>query len=42
VDSHFGKITVESTEGEGTVFINAFQMNNRPKKEELKKENETS
>lgn len=42
VDSHFGKITVESTEGEGTVFINAFQMNNRPKKEEIKKENETS
>ena len=37
-DSHFGHISVESKEGEGTTFTNAFALSGRTKKEEMKKE----
>ncbi|WP_313529539.1 sensor histidine kinase [Anaerotignum sp.] len=39
VDSHFGQVSVESEEGKGTTFTNAFPLNTRLKKDELKKDN---
>ncbi len=37
-DSHFGHISVESKEGEGTTFTNAFHLSSKTKKEEIKKD----
>ncbi|MDD3394941.1 MAG: ATP-binding protein [Anaerotignum sp.] len=37
VDSHLGQIWVESKEGEGTTFFNAFALPSKPKKDETKK-----
>lgn len=39
MDSHYGQISVESKEGEGTTFTNTFLLKGKPKKEEPKKEN---
>ena len=37
-DSHFGHITVESEEGKGTTFTNAFALSGKSKMEEKKRE----